>query len=427
MDYTNLRSLSAPQWTPAQDTTLLEPYAYISGLPGKEIRAHMIDAFNLWLAVPEPELDVIRKVVRMLHNASLLMDDVEDASELRRGQPVAHAIFGVPQAINAANYVYFLAVDELLKLRGSGEGARADAAGKGGDLVGVVTEELLNLHRGQGLDLFWRDSLTCPTEEEYIHMVLGKTGGLFRLAVKLMMAKSESNVDYVPLVNLISIAFQIRDDYMNLQSDEYEDNKGYCEDLTEGKFSFPVVHGVRADPSDRQILNVLQKRTTSRSLKSHIVQYLATHTKSFEYTRGVLRDVEQQVRDEIRRLGGNRILEAIVDRLAINQPSAPAAKPGDAGGAGGADGLGAGPAEIPAQDGRVAAAAAGGAEDGVKAPPAHRQDGAGVKEELARAEHAREVKKARLHGALGVGGVSGGGTGGAYAGGIDAGLLPVGI
>lgn len=77
----------------------------------------------------------------------------------------------------------------------------------------MFAEELLNLHRGQGLDLFWRDSLTCPTEEEYIHMVLGstpiaisgidanaltdtliETGGLFRIAVKLMMANSESEV-----------------------------------------------------------------------------------------------------------------------------------------------------------------------------------------------------------------------------------------
>lgn len=61
--------------------------------------------------------------------------------------------------------------------------------------------------------------------------------------------------DYVPLVNLISIFFQIRDDYMNLQSAEYEDNKGFAEDLTEGKFSFPVVHGVRADMGDRRILS----------------------------------------------------------------------------------------------------------------------------------------------------------------------------
>ena len=45
-----------------------------------------------------------------------------------------------------------------------------------------MAEELLNLHRGQGLDLFWRDSLTCPTEEEYIHMVLGS---MFLLSIRL--------------------------------------------------------------------------------------------------------------------------------------------------------------------------------------------------------------------------------------------------
>lgn len=212
-------------------------------------------------------------------NPSRSMDDVEDSSELRRGIPVAHQIYGVPQTINTANYVYFLAVEELLALRrpsraGSpvkevgvapgrasgasetggmggtggtgriGESGRtggmggsggpsgaggipgsvagagaigtasidmagtaaasssspdsgpspksrdtdhpsihastsADAKGKQKqvDLVGTVTDELLCLHRGQGLDLFWRDSLTCPTEEEYVHMVLGSECG----------------------------------------------------------------------------------------------------------------------------------------------------------------------------------------------------------------------------------------------------------
>lgn len=40
-------------------------------------------------------------------------------------------------------------------------------------LICLIPEELLNLHRGQGLELFWRDSLTCPTEEEYVQMVNG--------------------------------------------------------------------------------------------------------------------------------------------------------------------------------------------------------------------------------------------------------------
>lgn len=62
--------------------------------------------------------------------------------------------------------------------------------------------------------------------------------------------------EYVPLVNLISILFQIRDDYMNLQSSgSYADNKGFAEDLTEGKFSFLVTHAVRKEMGNRELLS----------------------------------------------------------------------------------------------------------------------------------------------------------------------------
>lgn len=59
------------------------------------------------------------------------------------------------------------------------------------EAIDIYTDELVNLHRGQGMDLYWRDALTCPTEEDYLEMVGNKTGGLFRLAIKLMQAESE--------------------------------------------------------------------------------------------------------------------------------------------------------------------------------------------------------------------------------------------
>lgn len=67
-------------------------------------------------------------------------------------------------------------------------------------------------------------------------MVLDKTGGLFRLAVRVMQAFSTNKTDYIPLVNSLGLFFQIQDDYMNLQSEEYANNKSFCEDLTEGKY-----------------------------------------------------------------------------------------------------------------------------------------------------------------------------------------------
>ena len=108
------------------------------------------------------------------------VDDVEDSSLLRRGIPVAHSIFGTAQTINSANYIYFQALQELVKLNNP-------------KVVEIYTEELINLHRGQGMALFWRDTLTCPNEADYLEMVGNKTGGLFRLAVKLMQAESSSD------------------------------------------------------------------------------------------------------------------------------------------------------------------------------------------------------------------------------------------
>lgn len=127
------------------------------------------------------------------------IDDVQDDSDLRRGVPVAHHIYGVPQTINTANYVYFLALQDILKLNIP-------------EMVAAYTEELIHLHQGQGIELYWRDSLTCPSAEEYIDMVNNskgiyncifitfliffqiETSGLLRLAVRLMQAATNSKM-----------------------------------------------------------------------------------------------------------------------------------------------------------------------------------------------------------------------------------------
>lgn len=138
-------------------------------------------------------------------------------------------------------------------------------------------------------------------------------------------------------MNLIGVYFQIRDDYMNLQSTEYSLHKGFAEDLTEGKFSFPIIHGIHADESNRTILgellsdplarfrswflslwDVLQQHSTDADLKLHVIKYLRDQTKSLQYTLAVMKNLERQARDEIKRLGGNTKLEAIIDTLVVH-------------------------------------------------------------------------------------------------------------
>lgn len=65
--------------------------------------------------------------------------------------------------------------------------------------------------------------------------------------------------------------------------------KGYCDDLTEGKFSFPIIHAIRNSASENnEVLNVLRQRSDVTSLKRQAVAYMDHVTKSFEYTRGFL-------------------------------------------------------------------------------------------------------------------------------------------
>ncbi|KXL51291.1 hypothetical protein M433DRAFT_60717 [Acidomyces richmondensis BFW] len=333
-------------WNAEKENILTGPFDYLESHPGKDIRSQLIAAFNVWLRVPRESLDIITKAIGMLHTASLLIDDVEDSSDLRRGVPVAHHIFGAAQTINSANYIYFCALRELLKL-------------KNPDAIQIYTEELLNLHRGQGMDLFWRDTLTCPTEDDYLEMVGNKTGGLFRLAIKLMCAESPSHnfrphhsrhrgtsadgppnarddgiaaaddgpADYIPLVNTIGLLFQILDDYHNLCNPSYTSNKGMCEDLTEGKFSFPIIHAIRFDPSNLVLINILKQKTRDEEVKRYAVAYME-RVGSFAYTRRVLR-------------GLGRKAAALVDELERKvEASQGASGVGGAGnGSGGGDGV----------------------------------------------------------------------------------------
>lgn len=294
-------------WTADKERVVRGPFDYVISHPGKDFRAQLIGAFNAWLDVPTESLTVITRVVGMLHESSLLVDDVQDSSELRRGFPVAHNIFGVAQTINAANYIYFVALGELHRLGNP-------------SAVSMFAEELTNLHRGQGMDLYWRDTLTCPSEDDYLEMVGNKTGGLFRLGIKLMQAQSPTNIDCVQLINLIGLIFQIRDDYMNLSSSEYSHNKGMCEDLTEGKFSFPVIHSIRADPTNLQLINILKQKTTDVQVKRYAVRYME-NTGSFEYTRKVIgvlieraRKTAEQIDAGMGKMAG---IQKILDRMVV--------------------------------------------------------------------------------------------------------------
>ncbi|CCG82208.1 Geranylgeranyl pyrophosphate synthase [Taphrina deformans PYCC 5710] len=312
----NFKTHGQPRWSAASEEAVLEPYTYLLSNPGKDIRSTLIHAFNHWLQVPAEGIAVIQNAVEMLHTASLLIDDVEDSSDLRRGRQAAHLKYGPASTINAANYVYFSA---MALIRSTGNAG----------VIAIYEEEILNLHRGQGLELFWRDGccgrasgFVSPSEGEYLDMVNNKTGGLLRMAVRLMQALSPGDGPrhghgYVPLANLVGILFQVRDDYMNLASPQYCREKGFCEDLTEGKFSFPIIHAIReSHPLSLRLREILISKTSDVAVKVEACEILR-QVGSLEYTIRAVHQMDALCREEVATLGGNEELTAILNLLRI--------------------------------------------------------------------------------------------------------------
>ncbi|PAV65788.1 hypothetical protein WR25_00962 isoform B [Diploscapter pachys] len=132
-----------------------------------------------------------------------MIDDIEDNSVLRRGLPVAHEVYGVAQTINTANYIYLYAVEKLLKL-----------------------------------------------DHPKVTDVFFETGCLFFFPVKIMQLFSSEQYDFNKIIKLLALFFQIRDDLMNLTSEDMAKQKTFAEDLTEGKFSFPIIHSLSKGDKD---------------------------------------------------------------------------------------------------------------------------------------------------------------------------------
>jgi geranylgeranyl pyrophosphate synthase len=296
------------------------PFDYMTSLPSKGVRDTFIDALNIWLDVPEPIASRVKTLGNRLHAASLMLDDIEDGSHLRRGQPVTHAIFGTAQTINSGCYQILQAVDEAREL--------------GAAQVKIVLEELAELHIGQSYDLFWTQHNYCPSEDQYLEMVKKKTGGLFRLLARLLLASADEqtsrislDTDIEDLVSLIGIQYQIRDDYQNLRSSEYSAQKGFCEDLDEGKMSFPLIHALNGYEHSSLLHELLQRRRDggggrlSDEQKWWVLEQL-DRAGSMVYTRDTLKRLQRQINDGVKRIEDatgreNWILRALLQRLEV--------------------------------------------------------------------------------------------------------------
>ncbi|MDR2491411.1 MAG: polyprenyl synthetase family protein [Spirochaetaceae bacterium] len=195
-------------------------------------------------------------LLELSHTASLIHDDIEDNSALRRGKPAAHILYGTDTAINSGAFLYFFSASVI-----DTWDAPPDAKAK---LYAAWLVTMRRLHLGQAMDISWHNSRHYPRLSEYVTMCRLKTGVLSRFAVELGICAAENalrkqnNVQFMPdfetkkralegAAEKLGLGFQIVDDAKNLTQGVPGKKRG--DDIVEGKKSLPIlffVHGVEA-------------------------------------------------------------------------------------------------------------------------------------------------------------------------------------
>ena len=217
------------------ETILLEPVNYYKRQKGKNIRKTLCNFFGRLLGVNDVNIELINEITNDVHNASLVIDDIEDNGTLRRNEPCAHLIYGIPLSINAGYYSIFNSLNQI-------------AQNFNQTTTNKIIEYLKYIHEGQGMDIYYTQNKVIPTLQEYEKMMIYKTGYAFIMNLELLMDKSSNvifkkNFEKVKnVLILFSVFFQIRDDYINLTDLSYWKEKGFCQDFDEEKISYLITY-----------------------------------------------------------------------------------------------------------------------------------------------------------------------------------------
>jgi len=260
-----------------------ETFAPVSGSGGKRLRP------LLCLLVTEASGGLMERVMpvavalELVHNFSLVHDDIEDKSVTRRGRPSVWKVWGIPLATNVGDGLFALTHLALGRLADRGvpplwvlEAIRAfDAA-------------CVALTEGQFLDMSF-EARADVTLDEYLQMIRGKTAALIRVACQLGAliadAPPETVAHYARFGEHLGMAFQIQDDWLGVWGEEAATGKPVGDDIRERKKNYPVVYALEqlSTASSLRLADLYQREQIDETTVQAILDILGevgaeTHT-----------------------------------------------------------------------------------------------------------------------------------------------------
>ncbi len=252
--------------------------------------------------------------VELIHNFSLVHDDIQDESPLRHNRPTVWAIWGRAQAINAGDALFTLAHLAIPIL--APDSARSTLTGT---MLPLLDETCLELTQGQYLDMAFESSATAGIDD-YLGMIAGKTSALIGAAAQLGAAAAGASGElqqlYRQFGRSLGMAFQVIDDILDVWGTPELTGKKEAVDIYQRKRSLPVLYGLDQSEELRSLYQspeAFDDRAVKRVVKlldKHHAREFA-QDKANEYTRLTLEALSQTDLHG----GSGEALQELVDQL----------------------------------------------------------------------------------------------------------------
>lgn len=299
-----------------EPTELYEASAHLLKAGGKRLRPILLLAVARGYGLEEEKALPAAAAIELLHNFTLVHDDIMDRDAFRRNVPTVHTIWGDALAILAGDLLFSKAFEAILDLER--KGIKQDLVVKAARKLAWAS---VTVAEGQALDMNFekRDNVS---EEDYMIMIEKKTAALFKAAAEIgaiIAGATEEQIKHIgEYARLAGKAFQIRDDILGLIADEKKLGKPVYSDIREGKRTILVIYALgKLDENKRkELLSILGDRKVSIERLRYAVK-LIEEADAFQYAWEKANKLIEKALQHLDRSGIDQDIYEMLRELAI--------------------------------------------------------------------------------------------------------------
>jgi octaprenyl-diphosphate synthase len=278
---------------------------YIISAGGKRLRPALLLLVSRALGYTGEQRFNLAAVVEFIHTATLLHDDVVDASTLRRGRATANESFGNPASVLVGDFLYSRAFQMMLDANDM-------------RVMAILAEATNVIAEGEVLQLMNMHDASLD-EAGYLRVIRSKTAKLFEASARLgaVLAKADSALEEAcaSYGQALGTAFQVIDDVLDYDGDAQEMGKNLGDDLREGKATLPLIAAMqRGTPAQRDLIRHAIEQGAVDELDEIIA--IVRQTGALDVTRAAAAAEAQRAIDHANRLPRNECSEGLVQLAA---------------------------------------------------------------------------------------------------------------